>query len=327
MYIDLKENGYEAVIEKGCFEKADTLLNLKRKVLIVTDDGVPVKYSKTLANKCDNATVVTIPQGEKSKSFESLQMLCSIMLSKGFDRHDCVVAVGGGVCGDLAGFCASVYMRGIDFYNIPTTLLSQIDSSVGGKTAVNLDSVKNIVGTFYQPKKVLIDPYLLETLDKRQMSNGYAEAIKMGLTSDEKLFNMFYENRIDIIEVITRCLDVKRKIVEQDEKESNLRKVLNFGHTVGHGIEAISNGAFYHGECVGMGMRYVCSDDVRNKLDKALTNVNLPLKYDFDKEEVIKTIMHDKKASKGSIDMVFVNKAGSFEIKKMTKEEIRDILN
>lgn len=327
MYIDLKENGYEAVIENGCFEKAEKLIDLKRKVLIVTDDGVPSKYSKALANKCDNATVVTIHQGEKSKSFENLQMLCSVMLSKGFDRHDCVAAVGGGVCGDLAGFCASVYMRGIDFYNIPTTLLSQIDSSVGGKTAVNLDSVKNIVGTFYQPKKVLIDPLLLGTLDKRQMSNGYAEAIKMGLTSDEELFNMFYENRIDIIEVITRCLDVKRKIVEQDEKESNLRKVLNFGHTIGHGIEAISEGNFYHGECVGMGMRYVCSDEVRQKLDKALQNVNLPLECEFDKEEIIQTVMHDKKATKGSVDMVFVNEAGSFEIKKMTKDDIKKILN
>ncbi len=327
MYIDLKENGYEAVIEKGCFEKADKLLNLKRKVLIVTDDGVPSKYSKSLGNKCDNATVVTIPQGEKSKSFENLEMLCSVMLEKGFDRHDCVVAVGGGVCGDLAGFCASVYMRGIDFYNIPTTLLSQIDSSVGGKTAVNLDSVKNIVGTFYQPKKVLIDPCLLETLDPRQLSNGYAEAIKMGLTSDEILFNMFYENKIDIMEVITRCLDVKRKIVEKDEKESSLRKVLNFGHTIGHGIEATTNGKFYHGECVGMGMRYVCSNAVREKLDVALKNVNLPLCTEFDKEEVIKTVMHDKKASKGSVDMVFVNTTAAFEIKQMTKDDIKKILN
>ncbi|MBO5454426.1 MAG: 3-dehydroquinate synthase [Clostridia bacterium] len=326
MYIDLKENGYEAVIERGCFEKAENLLNLKRKVLIVTDEGVPSKYSKALANKCDFATILTVPQGEKSKSFVFLEKLCSVMLEKGFHRKDCVVAVGGGVCGDLAGFAASVFMRGIDFYNIPTTLLSQIDSSVGGKTAVNLGTVKNIVGSFYQPKKVLIDPTLLETLDKRQLSNGYAEAIKMGLTSDEKLFNMFYENKIDIIEVITRSLDVKRKIVEQDEKESNLRKVLNFGHTLGHGIEANCDGELYHGECVGIGMRYMCSDSVREKLDVALKNVNLPITSDVEKDLILKAAMHDKKASSGSVDIIYVENPGSFEIRKISEKELKEVL-
>jgi len=326
MYIDLKENGYDAVIERGCFERAEELLNLKRKVLIVTDDGVPQKHSKTLANKCDNATIVTILQGEKSKSFKNLEMLCSVMLEKGFHRNDCVIAVGGGVCGDLAGFSASVFMRGIDFYNIPTTLLSQIDSSVGGKTAVNLGAVKNIVGSFYQPKKVLIDPILLETLDKRQLSNGYAEAIKMGLTSDEKLFNMFYENKKDITKVISKSRDVKRKIVEKDEKESNLRKVLNFGHTIGHGIEANCNGSLYHGECVGIGMRYMCSDEVREKLDVALKNVNLPVMTDVDKELILKTAMHDKKASSGSVDVIYVENVGSFEIRKVSEKELKEAL-
>ena len=146
--------------------------------------------------------------------------------------------------GDLAGFAASAYMRGIDFYNIPTTLLSQIDSSIGGKTAINFGGVKNIVGAFYQPKKVLIDPDLLKTLPPRQISNGLAEAIKVGLTSDEKLFDIFENGEIGsrLDEIIVRALTVKKNVVEQDEKEAGLRRILNFGHTVGHGIE--SSGAW-----------------------------------------------------------------------------------
>ena len=162
------DNGcYDIVLERGSLKKAGQLLELGRRVLVVTDEGVPPEYAGCVASQCREAIVVTVPRGEGSKSFEQLERLLSAMLEASFTRGDCVVAVGGGVVGDLSGFAASCYMRGIDFYNIPTTLLAQVDSSVGGKTAVNFGGVKNIVGAFYQPKKVIIDPETLKTLERR----------------------------------------------------------------------------------------------------------------------------------------------------------------
>jgi 3-dehydroquinate synthase len=155
LHLDLKENGYDIVLERGALSRAGEVLNLDRKVLVVTDSGVPAQYAKTVAAQCKDAVIVTVPQGETSKCFATFEMLCKKLLEGGFTRTDCVIAVGGGVVGDLVGFVAASYMRGVDFYNIPTTLLSQVDSSVGGKVAVDLGNVKNTVGAFYQPKKVL----------------------------------------------------------------------------------------------------------------------------------------------------------------------------
>ena len=174
--------GYEIFLERGILSKVSNLLNLNRRVLIVTDSGVPEVYAKTVAQQSKTAFIVTVPQGEKSKNFENYKMLLSEMVSKGFTRTDCVVAVGGGVVGDLAGFVAASFMRGVDFYNIPTTVLSQVDSSIGGKVAIDFDGYKNIVGAFYPPKAVVIDGDTLKTLDKRQISNGLAESVKMALT-------------------------------------------------------------------------------------------------------------------------------------------------
>ena len=189
MIKEVKVNpSYEVVIEKGILKKAGELLNLDRKVLIVTDEGVPKQYAEEVKKQCKEGYIVTVMQGEDSKSITTFEALLKVMLLKGFTRKDAVVAVGGGVCGDLAGFTASCYMRGVDFYNIPTTLLSQVDSSVGGKTAVNLGDTKNIVGTFYQPKKVLIDSETLETLPERQISCGMAEVIKMAACMDKGFF-------------------------------------------------------------------------------------------------------------------------------------------
>ena len=162
--MNLGQDSYGIVVERGILAKANQHLNLNRRVLIVTDEGVPSEYAKTLAAQCRDSVICTIDQGESSKSLSVFEKLLHVMLDRDFSRKDCVVAVGGGVVGDLSGFAASAYMRGIDFYNIPTTLLSQIDSSIGGKTAINLGGVKNIVGAFYQPKKVLIDPDLLKTV-------------------------------------------------------------------------------------------------------------------------------------------------------------------
>ena len=169
--VTLAERNYDITLERGALKKAGEILDLKRKVLIVTDSEVPFEYLETVRRACKQSVTATVKSGEASKSLENFEKLCRLMLEEGFTRKDCVVALGGGVIGDLAGFAAACYMRGIDFYNIPTTLLSQVDSSVGGKTAIDLAGIKNIVGAFYQPKGVLIDPEVLQTLEdvyKRQ---------------------------------------------------------------------------------------------------------------------------------------------------------------
>ena len=195
--VNLGVNSYDIVIERGCLKKAGDHLSLQRKVLIVRDSGVPLQYAQALASACKEPVICTIGQGEEHKTLQSYEMLLARMLSCGFTRKDCVAAVGGGICGDLAGFAAASYMRGIDFYNIPTTVLSQVDSSIGGKTAVNLNGIKNAVGAFYQPRKVLIDADVLKTLPRRQVSAGLAEALKMAVTFDEDLFRLFEEGDVD----------------------------------------------------------------------------------------------------------------------------------
>lgn len=323
--VGLKDNPYDIVIRRGCLNDAEHELNLDRKVLVVTDSGVPPQYSRTVAAQCKNAVTVTVESGEASKSISCFEMLMKTMLENNFSRHDAAVAVGGGVVGDLTGFAASCYMRGIDFYNIPTTLLSQVDSSVGGKTAVNLDGVKNIVGTFYQPKKVLIDPDVLKTLPPRQISNGLAEAIKMSVTSDAELFEMFEKGNPteDIEKIIARALAIKRDVVVSDEKEHGLRKILNFGHTIGHGIESAANLSEYlHGECVALGMLPMCSDELRPRLIKAFKNAGLPTHADIDADKIMSAAVHDKKADGDKIDIVYCEKPGTFEIRKIQCSEL-----
>ena len=166
---------YSIVLKRGALNQIGNLLNLNRKVLIVTDDGVPCEYAQKVANASKTPVVFTIPQGEQSKQMDSLTAILKSLVENNFTRSDCVVAVGGGVVGDVSGFAASIFMRGIDFYNIPTTVLSQVDSSIGGKTAIDFMGYKNLIGAFYPPKKVVIDPETLKTLPKRQISNGLAE--------------------------------------------------------------------------------------------------------------------------------------------------------
>lgn len=320
IHMNLGENSYDIVVERGILAKAKELLNLNRRVLIVTDSGVPTEYVKTVATQCKEAVTLTVEQGEGSKSLDVFGKLLQTMLEHGFSRKDCVVALGGGVVGDLSGFAASAYMRGIDFYNIPTTLLSQIDSSIGGKTAINLGGVKNIVGAFYQPKKVLIDPALLATLTARQFSNGLAEAVKMGLTSDKELFDIFENGDIEksIDEIIIRSLNVKKNVVEQDEKEMGLRRILNFGHTIGHGIESSeAKSGLYHGECVGLGIIPMCGENIRPRVIEVLKKCNLYRTLEYDWEKITEAAFHDKKADGDSVSVIMVNEVGSFEIKTM----------
>ncbi|MBE6554393.1 MAG: 3-dehydroquinate synthase [Ruminococcaceae bacterium] len=330
LHLDLPQNGYDIILERGCLARAGELLKLDRRVLIVTDEGVPSRYAAAVAAQCKDATVVTLPQGEGSKSFACLEQLCRTMMERGFTRTDCVVAVGGGVMGDLAGFAAASYMRGIDFYNIPTTLLSQVDSSIGGKVAVNLDGVKNIVGAFYQPRRVLIDPDTLATLPHRQIANGLAEAVKMAATSDADLF-AFLEaggETTDRMRVIEGSLRIKKYIVERDERESGLRKILNFGHTLGHGVEAAEHlHGLYHGECVALGMLPMCAPAIRPRLQALLERLQLPTQLNGDLESMLDAAAHDKKCDGNDISVVWVDRIGSCELRRMPlaswKDEIR----
>ncbi|MDD6309287.1 MAG: 3-dehydroquinate synthase [Clostridia bacterium] len=326
--MDLGKNSYDIVVERGCLHRADKLLRLDRKVLIITDSGVPKQYSQCIASKCKEAFIVCVEQGESSKSFDTYKTLLSALLHNGFTRTDCVIAVGGGVVGDLSGFVAASFMRGIDFYNIPTTLLSQIDSSIGGKVAINFEGIKNIVGAFYQPKKVLIDPDVLRTLPQRQISNGLAEAIKMSLTSDSALFEVFEKNAIaqNMDTIIVKSLCIKRDVVQQDEKETGLRKILNFGHTIGHGIEsqAKTNG-LYHGECVALGMIPMCSPSVKERLVPVLEKVQLPTQLHCDVNQVCAAMRHDKKLDGSTLTVITVPTPGSFEMRKISLDELEEI--
>lgn len=322
--LNLGDRSYDILVERGALERAGELMNLKRKVLIVTDDGVPAEYAERVAKQCAEPYIVTLPQGEQTKCFDSFRKLLKEMLLHNFTRKDCVVAVGGGVMGDLAGFAASAYMRGIDFYNIPTTTLSQIDSSIGGKVAIDLDGFKNTVGAFWQPKFVLIDPDVLKTLDARQISSGLAEAVKMSLCFDASLFELFEQDDIigNLDEIIRRSLIIKKNVVEKDEKESGLRSVLNFGHTIGHGIETAEDGRLTHGECVALGMLPMSAPDVRARLIKVLKKLNLPTDITADIEKVKSAMLHDKKGDKQSVTVVRVKTAGEFELEKLSFDEL-----
>lgn len=324
LHLDLQENGYDIVLERGVLARAGELLNLDRRVLIVTDAGVPAEYARRVAEQCKDGVIVTVAEGEGSKSFATLEMLCREMLDHSFTRTDCVVAVGGGVVGDLAGFAAASFMRGIDFYNIPTTVLSQVDSSIGGKVAINLDHIKNIVGAFYQPKRVLIDPDVLRSLPRRQIANGLAEAVKMSLTSDAELFRIFEQGRAEeeIDTVIERSLRIKKYVVEQDEREAGLRRILNFGHTLGHGVEAVEKeNRLYHGECVAIGMIPMCAPRVRERLLKVLTSLGLPTEIEWDLDEILDHASHDKKRAGNDISVVWVEEVGSFALRRLPIEE------
>ena len=324
--MELGDSGYDIVLERGCLKKAGELLNLDRKVFILTDDGVPAQYAETVAGQCREPHIHTVAHGEGSKSFAVLEELLTQMLELGFTRGDCVCSVGGGVVGDLGGFTAACYMRGIDFYNIPTTILSQVDSSIGGKTAVNLGGVKNIVGAFWQPRKVLIDPDTLDTLSDRQKSSGLAEAVKAGLIADPVLFAMFEDYAaggapLDLEKVIAASLMVKKNVVEQDERESGVRKILNFGHTIGHGIESVTG--LLHGECVAMGMIPMCSPAVRSRLIPVLGALRLPARVHADPAEVYKAVLHDKKMGDGFVSIVSVDTVGGYKIQKVDPAVLR----
>ena len=325
--VELGQNRYTVMVERGLLSRVGEIFHLARRVLIVTDSGVPAQYAQTVAAQCQSPVVVTVPQGEDSKSFMWLETLCRAMLDAHFTRTDCVVAVGGGVVGDLAGFAAASFLRGIDFYNIPTTVLSQVDSSVGGKVAVNLAGIKNCVGAFYQPRGVLVDPTVLDTLSPRHIANGLAEAVKMALTFDGELFSLFEtaDPTAHIDTIIARSLAIKAAVVKADEKEAGLRRVLNFGHTIGHGIESAGGlHDLYHGECVALGMLPMCSDAVRPRLAAVLGTLGLPTASAVDPEAVWAALSHDKKLSGDTITVIYCDAVGSYRMQSLPLADFRE---
>ncbi len=325
--MELGSDSYDIILERGCIRKAGELLNLRRKVFVVTDDGVPAEYARTVAEQSLESEIMTLPRGESSKNFDNFREILRRMLAFGMTRKDCAAAVGGGVMGDMTGFAAACYMRGIDFYNIPTTVLSQVDSSIGGKTAIDLDGIKNIVGAFYQPKRVLIDPDVLATLPDRQIANGMAEAVKMALCFDGEGFALFESDawREQTDRIIGNALRIKKRVVEEDVREQGLRKALNFGHTLGHGIESLhAENGLLHGECVALGMLPMCAPAVRDRLTAVLKRLGLPAVCGADPDRVMAAVIHDKKAADGKITAVAVETAGSCRMTEMTPEELRE---
>ena len=327
IHVNLQKDSYDILLGCSLLSHAREHLSLDRKALILTDSGVPKEYAQEIANQCKEPFIYVIEQGENSKNFDNFKAILEFMAQNCFTRTDCVIAVGGGVCGDLAGFVAASYMRGIDFYNIPTTLLSQVDSSIGGKVAIDLEKYKNTVGAFYQPKCVLIDTETLLTLDIRQIRAGLVESLKMATTSNIELFEIFESGEYlnDIEDVILRSLLIKKGIVERDVNEKGERKILNFGHTIGHAIESTTS--LIHGEAVALGMLFVCGDEIRARLLTIIDEMGLPLDTQINQEELYHFILRDKKADGDNITVTFVNEIGSAELCKMPIKNIKDLLD
>ncbi len=331
MIIPIKSSilNYQIVLEKDILYKAKEYLNLNCKVLIISDDNIPNTYLEIIKKQCLNPFVYLITAGEKSKNITNYQKIISFMMSHHFSRKDAIVALGGGVVGDLSGFISATYMRGITFYNIPTSLLAQVDSSIGGKTAIDFHNYKNIIGAFKPANMVLIDPNTLKTLDIRQLHAGLVEVIKMALTCDSSLFEIIEKSEdlfYDIDFIIYKALLIKKNIVEQDEKENNIRKVLNFGHTIGHAIESYFDMTLLHGECVGLGMLYMMPNDLKERVIKILKKYNLPTTIDFDIDKLLKLIYLDKKSIDNKIDIVFVKEIGTYEIRNIKISDLKNYL-
>ena len=334
--MQLGSRSYDIILKSGCLANLYQFANVaNRKVFILTDSGVPEQYAQTVLAQCPNGMVYTVPQGEASKSLKVYGQVLQAMLEFNMTRKDLLVAVGGGVVGDLGGFCAASYMRGIDFINCPTTTLSMIDSSIGGKTAVDLGDTKNIVGAFWQPKLVIVDPATLSTLPRRHYINGLAEAVKAGLLADPELFAIFEKGDIDtqISEIIYRSLRFKKNVVEQDETERGMRKALNFGHTIGHGIEAVKGVkgrrtvGLYHGECVALGMLPMIESKALQKRVRAVyRRLGLPLRTAYNKDKVYAEMLHDKKAQGGQITVIKVPGLGCWRAETIPVEGLRPLL-
>ncbi len=336
--VRLKDNGYIIHIEPGILNRLGTIvsaLGLRGSATIITDEQVGALYGRRIGSSLANTNVemLAMPAGEQHKTLETVRQMYDGLLRLNRGRDSFIMAVGGGVVGDLAGFVAATYLRGIPFVQIPTTLLAQVDSSIGGKVGVDLPQGKNLVGAFYQPKVVCIDPTVLATLDKRHLSNGLVEVIKHGVIWHEQFFRYLEENvelllSLDhetLVETIGRSCRIKGDVVEQDEKESGIRVILNFGHTIGHALETCTEyHEWLHGEAVAVGMLAetriaqklgLTTDDTFRRQEQLFQKVGLPTRLPpMDMERFQKTVLHDKKNLQMKIRLVLPVRIGQVQV-------------
>ena len=345
IHVPLKTSPYDIIIEKGSLNKIDILFkqyNIKGNLYVFTDSNVDKLYfnkiKKRLANIYSIEKYVLKP-GEESKSIDNIKDAYEFLIKRGITRSDTIIGLGGGVVGDFAGYIASTILRGVDFIQIPTTLLAQVDSSVGGKVAVNLPSGKNLVGSFYQPKLVVIDPNVLDTLDEKTFKDGMGEVIKyMCIRKTDLQYYIEKATSVNDIknyinEIISLSVSIKRDVVVNDEFDKGQRMILNFGHTLGHVIEnKLGYGTYSHGECVVMGMLRITKnteaigytkkgtyDKIKEILKKFQMTTKLP---DIDNNVISEIMMHDKKNVFGKLNIIALKDIGNCEIIKINYEEI-----
>ena len=333
---------YDVIVGSGLLSSLATLLKnagIDGKVAIVTDKTVNPLYADKVIDvlsSCYSCCKFVVEDGENSKSGQVFLSLLEFLAENEFTRTDTIIALGGGVVGDLTGFVASSYLRGIKFVQIPTSLLAMVDASVGGKTAINLTAGKNLAGAFYQPSLVVADTDCLSTLSESEYKSGMGEVIKYAMIFDADLLTLLQNNWEDNKEeIIARCIDLKRKVVESDEKDNGDRQLLNFGHTLAHAIEKQTNFEIPHGQAVAIGMsiitdlsikKGVCPKEVKDILDKLLEKYNLPSSIDIKKEELYTTTTIDKKRKGNDITIVLPTAKGKSVLTKMTINEWRSFL-
>ncbi|MCI8651833.1 MAG: 3-dehydroquinate synthase [Oscillospiraceae bacterium] len=345
--IDLGPRSYDIHIAPGLLDRAGEEIKKvcpkAKRLAIVTDANVEPLYSARVEDSLEAAGfdtgLFTGPAGEGAKCATHLAALWEAMMEFGLTRTDAVVALGGGVVGDLAGFAAATILRGVDFIQIPTTLLAQVDSSVGGKVAIDLAHGKNLAGAFWQPKVVLMDPETLNTLDDKTFSDGMAEVVKYGCISDREFFDFLVshpsrpEIMANIEHVLYTCCDIKRSVVEEDERDTGRRMILNFGHTIGHAYELAGHyEEWTHGQAVAAGMcaalrlgldlGVMDSDDGIQALTDLLKALGLPTQIDCPWETLVKAIGLDKKSEGSDITMIFLKKMGQALPTKMSKDAV-----
>ncbi len=304
---------------------------------LISDTNVFPLYGSTLekalSKKGYEVQAITFMAGEHSKSLTTVERITESLINKDFGKDDILIGLGGGLVGDITGFIASIFMRGISYIHIPTTWVSAIDSSVGGKTSINLNYLKNIIGVYWQPSLVLCDPSLFDTLDDAEKKKGIGEALKYAFVSDASLLEDIEKN--NICHVIGRCMSIKKSLVEVDERDKGLRKLLSFGHTVGHGIESLSAFSITHGEAVALGMAievagFYSIGLITEELAREIINIikrYFPIHIDFSGDELCKAIIHDKKIHGSSITMPMPQSVGHTTLQKIDVQDLKRLIH
>ena len=311
------------------------------KIVVITDDIVDSYYYKTVENSLENSGYkvykYVIENGEKSKNGDNFLKICSYLANNHITKTDLIIALGGGVVGDLAGFVSACFLRGIKFIQIPTTLLAAVDSSVGGKTAIDIDAGKNLVGAFYQPKLVLCDYTTLSTLKPKTFTDGCAEVIKYAVIGNKPLFDHLLENgkNFDLEYVISECVRMKKEIVEKDEFDTGERQKLNLGHTIGHSIELCSNFNISHGTAIGIGLsiiakasykKGICDLNCYENIIKILEKFNLQTTTNFSIDELYNVALNDKKRSGDYLNLVLPYDIGDTRVEKIRINELKEYI-